>query len=162
MTDELPLVTDLPLLTSQYMRRMIAEAVLEHFRELRAIYRQPDATSTFVMIALELFHGHGWSATEGKIAIETGLDRRTVRRRLELLIESGEVLPRRREKSGPTIYVLNPTRANAPRRVDRIKEATEDHLERTKGIKGAMERDFESENTGKQSILSANGDSNGH
>jgi hypothetical protein len=162
VADELPLLTDLPLLVQQYMRRMMAEAFLHHARDLRATYHQLDTASIAVLMVLEFFHGHGWSATETKIALEAGLDRRTVRRRLELLIESGEALPRRRERSGPTIYVLNPAKANGARRVRRIKEATEDHLERIKGIEGAMKRDSESENTEKQSILSANGDSNGH
>jgi hypothetical protein len=70
----------------------MASALVRLASDLRALNGHLDLASTAILTAVELGHLEGRPATESTIARTTGLSKQTVARRLQMLVDEGEVL----------------------------------------------------------------------
>jgi DNA-binding Lrp family transcriptional regulator len=137
----------------------MASALVQLASDLRAMNGHLDLASTAILTAVELGHTEGRPVSELKLAQTTGLSRQTVGRRLDHLVEMGEILRVRFHHRGrpypDIVYVLDPLTANEPRRVRRVKEAIADHADQVAQAMKAMNEDEGDEDL---PILPANGD----
>lgn len=126
--------------------------------DLRALNGHLDLASTAILTAIELGHLEGRPATEATLARTTGLSKQTVARRLQGLIEAGEIMRARYQYRGhmnPSfVYVLDPHAANDPGRVQRVRDAIRRHAHE---MRGAIEAMGEEEQDDALPVLSANG-----
>jgi hypothetical protein len=158
MVADLPLLDDLPPITQRHARRELASALVQLASDLRALNGHLDLASTAILTAVELGHLEGKPVTEAMLGRTTGMERKTIRRRLEALIHAGEILAARFHYRGrprpDVVYVLDPVAANNAKRVRRVREAIKRHAREMTMAIDAMEKPEDDDNL---SILPANG-----
>jgi predicted transcriptional regulator len=158
MPHDLPLLAELPPIAQREARRELASALVQLASDLRALNGHLDLASTAILTAVELGHTEGKPVTEAMLARTTGMDRKTVARRLQSLLDDGEVMVVRfqyRHRRHPdVVYVLDPVTANEPKRVRRVREAIKRHAREMAAAIEAMERPQDDNHL---AILPANG-----
>lgn len=156
---DLPLLTDLPAMELKQAQEEFYTALSDLAFSLRALNGHRDLPSTFILIEVGKGHAEGEPVTEGAISKRTGIDHRSVRRRLEVLINDGEVLRVRYRfvdrKRTDVVYVLNLKAGNNAKRLRRLREAIRKHANEMKRTKDTL--DLPEEADDRLPILPANG-----